>query len=147
MAVSRKQTKRSVAKKNNTKLILTVVLVGGAIVFGGFFLIQDRTAERKEIIVPDLSTEATLGQVAFQTHCIACHGENAAGTDKGPTLIDKIYRPAHHGDFSFVRAASLGVPQHHWFFGSMPPLPYVTREEIDQIVVYVRELQRANGIQ
>ncbi|MDH3445933.1 MAG: cytochrome c [Deltaproteobacteria bacterium] len=147
MAVSRKQTKRSVAKKNNAKLILAIILVGGAIVFGGYYFIGDRAEERKAVIVPNLSPEAKLGQVGFQTHCVACHGENAAGTDKGPTLIDNVYRPAHHGDFAFVRAVTLGVPQHHWFFGSMPPLPQVTRKEIDQIVVYIRELQRANGIQ
>jgi len=146
MAVSRKKPKRSAVKKNNAKVTLAVILVGVAVVFGGYYLIRDRAEERKIIIVPDLSEGGKLGRVAFQTNCVACHGENGAGTEKGPTLIDNIYRSAHHADFSFVRAVTLGVPQHHWFFGKMAPLPQVTRSEIDQIIVYIRELQRANGI-
>ena len=145
--MSRKNPKKSVGKRNNAKLTLAAVLVGVAIVFGGYYLIQDRAKELAEIIVPALSPEGKAGQAAFQTHCAVCHGESAAGTEKGPPLVDDIYRPGHHADFSFVRAVTLGVPQHHWIFGAMRPLPQVTRSEIDQIVVYIRELQRANGIQ
>lgn len=147
MTVSSKKPKWSVVKKNNFKLTLAVILVGVALAFGGYYLIRDLAKERSVINVPDLSPEAKPGRVAFQTHCAACHGEMGAGTEKGPPLVNDIYRPAHHADYSFVRAATLGVPQHHWLFGNMPPLPQVTRREIDQIVIYIRELQRANGIQ
>ena len=147
MTVSRKKPKRSFGKKINVKLTLAVILVGAAVVFGGYYLIRDRAQERAVIIVPALSPVGKLGLVAFQTHCVVCHGESAAGTEKGPPLVNEIYRPGHHADFSFVRAVTLGVPQHHWRFGSMPPLPQVTRSEINQIVIYMRELQRANGIQ
>jgi len=146
MSKKKSQSTKSIPKKNTGKLVFAIALLGGALVFGGTYLIQNRTAERGKIVVPPLSPEAKLGRVAFQTHCVACHGENAAGTDKGPPLINDIYRPGHHADFSFVRAASLGVQQHHWLFGNMPPQPQVTRSEIDQIIVYIRELQRANGI-
>lgn len=107
-----------------------------------------RQAEQEVVvIVPDLSMTATIGMAAFEAHCVECHGRNAAGTDKGPSLVHPIYRPAYHSDFSFVRAVTLGVPQHHWLFGSMPPLPHVNRQDIDRIIVYLRELQRANGIE
>ena len=146
MSKKNNKFRKRVRKTRRTKLILGVVLIGVAVVFGGMYLTRNQTPERAKVMVPSLSPEALLGQTAYQAHCVACHGENAAGTEKGPTLINSIYRPAHHGDFSFVRAATLGVPQHHWLFGSMPPVPNVSRKEIDQIVVYVRELQRANGI-
>jgi len=146
--VSKKNSKsvRSIPMNNARIVILGIVLLGVELVIGGKHLIQSRATERREIIVPPLSPNGKLGQVAFQTNCAACHGVNAAGTDNGPPLVNDIYRPGHHADFSFVRAASLEVPQHHWFFGNMPAQPQVPRKEIDLIIGYVRELQRANGI-
>jgi hypothetical protein len=99
------------------------------------------------VVVPALSSEAKAGEIVFTTYCVERHGKNAAGTDKGPSLVNQIYGPSHHGDFSFVRAVTLGVPQHHWLFGTMPPQPEIGREEINRLIVYLRELQRANGIQ
>lgn len=124
----------------------TILIATGLIVGGGFYLIREAEQEIT-VAVPELSPEATVGMTAFETYCFECHGKNAAGTDKGPPLVHPVYRPAHHGDFSFVRAVTNGVPQHHWLFGSMPPQPQVSRQEIDQIIVYLRELQRANGIE
>lgn len=124
-------------------IILSVV----GMIAGGRYLIQQRADEQGTVRVPKLSAEATTGEAAFVAYCVSCHGKNAAGTDKGPSLVNQIYGPLHHGDFSFVRAVTLGVPQHHWLFGTMPPQPEVGHQEIDRIVVYIRELQRANGIQ
>lgn len=99
------------------------------------------------VVVPDLFPKAKTGMADFERYCVECHGKNAAGTEKGPPLVHPIYRPSHHADFSFVRAITVGVPQHHWLFGSMPPQPRLDPEEIDQIIVYIREIQRANGVQ
>jgi mono/diheme cytochrome c family protein len=96
--------------------------------------------------VPSLSTLAEAGKAAFDASCAQCHGQNAAGTDKGPPFIHDIYNPGHHSDAAFVAAARRGVRQHHWQYGNMPPQPEVTDEEIAAIIQYVRELQRANGI-
>ena len=63
---------------------------------------------------------------------------NAAGGPAGPPLVHSIYRPA--------LAVRRGVRAHHWRFGDMPPQPAVREDEIGLIVRYVRELQRANGI-
>ena len=126
-------------------LAITIILVVG-IISGGRYLIQERPHQQLTVVVPKLSPEAAAGETVFSANCAVCHGKNAAGTDKGPPLIDPIYRPAHHGDFSLVRAVTLGVPQHHWLFGAMPAQPQVPREQIDQIVTYIREIQRANGI-
>ena len=71
---------------------------------------------------------------------------NGVGTNTGPPLVHDIYNPGHHDDRSFYRAVKSGVPQHHWRFGNMQPLPKVTESQIGAIVRYVRELQLANGI-
>lgn len=97
--------------------------------------------------VPDLSADAQVGKRAFDLRCARCHGENAAGNAAGPPLVHRTYRPAHHADVAFTLAAQRGVRAHHWQFGDMPPQPDVSPAEVGQITRYVRELQRANGIE
>ncbi|MEO1701085.1 MAG: cytochrome c [Pseudomonadota bacterium] len=95
----------------------------------------------------DLSADAVAGKRLFEASCAACHGENAAGqADVAPPLIHKIYEPSHHGDESFQRAVAMGVRAHHWRFGNMPAVEGLNRNDVAKIVTYVRELQRANGI-
>jgi hypothetical protein len=38
------------------------------------------------------------------------------------------------------------VTQHHWSFGNMSAQPQVGERSMQQIIVFVRELQVANGI-
>lgn len=92
------------------------------------------------------SDTAKIGERAFNANCAACHGENAAGTEIGPPLVHRIYEPSHHADYAFELAVANGVRAHHWRFGNMPPQPEVTKADVATIVIYVRELQRANGI-
>ncbi len=101
-----------------------------------------------EVLVPDiLSQNAQIGERAYEVSCAACHGANAAGQDGvAPPLIHKIYEPSHHGDESFQRAAATGVRAHHWSFGDMPPVEGITQGDVTFIIAYIRELQRANGI-
>jgi cytochrome c len=100
------------------------------------------------VIIPEeFSKKAVMGKLAFDAVCAACHGENAAGIiGAGPTFISRIYEPTHHGDGSFLSAATNGVTSHHWPFGDMPPQTGLTKSDIGNVVAYVRELQRANGI-
>jgi len=91
--------------------------------------------------------EFQVGETTFNATCAACHGKQAAGTDHGPPLVHKIYEPNHHGDPAFQRAAANGVKAHHWEFGDMPKADGVTPGDVDQIVKYVRWLQRQAGIQ
>jgi mono/diheme cytochrome c family protein len=97
--------------------------------------------------IPELSTEAQTGKRAFDLSCARCHGESAGGSVAGPPLVHRTYRPAHHADVAFELAVRRGVRAHHWRFGDMPPDPTVTPVDIAQITRYVRELQRANGIE
>lgn len=103
-------------------------------------------SERAAIVVPELSDVARQGAELFTANCAECHGPAAGGSSQGPPLVDKIYEPGHHADFSFHVAVSQGSPQHHWRFGDMEPVPGLSPDEVDRIVCYVRELQYANGI-
>lgn len=96
--------------------------------------------------MPVLSKSAQEGQVLFSTNCSSCHGVNGGGTENGPPLIHIIYEPSHHGDESFQRAVAQGTRAHHWQFGNMQPVDGITREDVAKIVVFVREVQRHNGI-
>ncbi len=133
------------------RLIIVLVLAGltGATVI--WLLVRGSAsdsslAHQVAVTVPQLSGAAASGKVVFDRNCVACHGANAAGGQGGPPLVHKIYEPGHHADISFVLAVKNGVRQHHWSFGSMPPIPGVSEAEVGQIITYVRTLQRANGI-
>jgi len=106
-----------------------------------------RAKDPSEIIVPKFSPGGAIGEIAFQNSCAACHGTNAAGSDSGPPLVHSLYRPGHHPDESVIRAVRNGVPAHHWRFGDMPVPGDVSDVDIALITQYMRELQRANGIQ
>lgn len=104
-------------------------------------------ASMVQVRLPELSQAALEGEALFRANCAACHGDIADGRlGEGPPLVHKIYEPSHHGDGSFFLAAAQGVRAHHWPFGNMPPVDTVSQDEVGKIVVYVRSLQRANGI-
>jgi len=105
------------------------------------------TALAKVILPETFSENAKVGKLLYEAKCVACHAVNASGQDGvAPPLVHKIYEPSHHGDESFQRAVSLGVQAHHWRFGNMLPVEGLTRGDVKMITAYVRELQRANGI-
>ncbi|MEI2808262.1 c-type cytochrome [Albidovulum sp.] len=94
-----------------------------------------------------LSARAEAGRRVFDATCATCHGEAASGRrGYGPPLVHPIYESSHHADTAFLRAAQQGAPAHHWDFGDMPPQPAVTPADVADMLAYVRELQRANGI-
>lgn len=86
------------------------------------------------------------GEQLFDNNCAVCHGPQATGTVHGPPLVHEVYEPGHHPDASFRRAVEQGVVQHHWGFGPMPAIPGLDDDQVDAIIAYVRELQRAAGI-
>jgi cytochrome c len=94
-----------------------------------------------------LPPEHADGEELFITHCSVCHGRLALGTSRGPPLVHPIYAPGHHADAAFHLAVQQGVRAHHFRFGNMPPVPGLSRAEIDAVVAYVRWLQRTAGIE
>ncbi|MEN8892429.1 c-type cytochrome [Planktotalea arctica] len=101
-----------------------------------------------EVQLPETLTQnAQIGKRGYDAKCAVCHGPNGAGQDGvAPPLVHIIYEPSHHGDEAFQRAAAMGVRAHHWRFGNMPAVEGLTRADVAMITAYVRELQRANGI-
>jgi mono/diheme cytochrome c family protein len=82
------------------------------------------------------------GQVLYEKYCSSCHGLQLDGSDKGPPLVHPYYKPSHHGDKAFYRAALSGVKQHHWNFGDMPPVAGMTPGKMDSVLPYVRYYQQ-----
>ncbi|MDE2869737.1 MAG: cytochrome c [Chloroflexota bacterium] len=104
------------------------------------------TAPQPAAAPAELNAAASEGETVFNAHCAQCHGPEATGTNLGPTLIDRIYHPGHHGDAAFHLAVLRGVRQHHWQFGNMLPVPGVSETQVNQIICYVRHLQLTAGI-
>jgi cytochrome c5 len=82
------------------------------------------------------------GQLLYEKYCSSCHGLQLNGSDKGPPLLHPFYKPSHHGDKAFYRAALQGAKQHHWEFGNMPPVEGMTTKKMDKLVPYVRFYQQ-----
>ncbi len=112
------------------------------------FETEQKSLAMVTVSVPsELTPQALIGKTGFDLKCAVCHGRNAEGQNGiAPPLIHKIYEPSHHGDEAFQRAVKIGVRAHHWRFGNMAPIEGLTRADVGAIIAYVRELQRANGI-
>jgi mono/diheme cytochrome c family protein len=131
------------------------VAVIAVLVIAGYFLLFRQAPEKPasgaamvQVNVPLLNGAASEGERFFNDYCAACHGRNAAGQEGiAPPLIHRIYEPSHHSDGSFFLAVRQGVRAHHWPFGNMPPVEGLTDRQVEQIVAYIRVLQRTNGIQ
>ncbi|MDH3219114.1 MAG: cytochrome c [Gammaproteobacteria bacterium] len=82
------------------------------------------------------------GQLLYEKYCGSCHGIDLGGSDKGPPLVHPFYKPSHHGDKAFYRAALQGTKQHHWKFGDMEPVAGMTPKKMDSVVPYVRYYQQ-----
>ncbi len=104
------------------------------------------TADAADDKAPKVPFQYALGYQKYQNMCTVCHGKWGEGTKSGPPLMHPFYKPSHHNDASFYRAALRGVKAHHWKFGDMPPISGATQKDMDAIVPYVRWLQREKGV-
>ena len=86
------------------------------------------------------------GQLLYEKYCSSCHGLRLEGSNQGPPLIHPFYKPSHHGDDSFYRAALEGIRQHHWNFGDMPAVEGMTPGKMDSLLPYIRYYQREKGL-
>ena len=108
--------------------------------------VEPEVSEGGDVAGASLSGMARAGEAVFNANCSLCHGVGATGTNQGPPLVDRIYEPGHHPDFSIRNAVAQGVRQHHWVFGDMAPVPGVSDDDVESVVCYIREIQRAGGI-
>ena len=121
-------------------------LAVAAVAVAVYFFTQPDEANGDEVVIPSLSEPGARGQVAYDRVCASCHGGNIDGTDKGPPLMHPFYNPGHHGDAAFVAATRRGAKAHHWKFGDMKPVEGVSDTELAEIIRFVREVQKANGL-
>jgi len=109
---------------------------------GVFLLVPMMTGSIKAAEEVEIPFHLGQGQLLYEKYCSSCHGLQLNGSDKGPPLLHPFYKPSHHGDQSFYRAALQGVQQHHWEFGNMPPVEGMTAKKMDSLVPYVRYYQQ-----
>jgi mono/diheme cytochrome c family protein len=141
------------AKARNYLLMAFVAVAAGLLYFGQIYFGPKPVDGSQSVsnpvpngfVVPQFNDLQARGEQAFIKSCQACHGQNALGSDKGPTFLSKLYSPNIHGDGAFIFAASQGSQQHHWNFGNMPSVEGVTTSDVEAIIAYVRALQEANS--
>jgi cytochrome c5 len=109
---------------------------------GVFLLVPAMTATIKAAEEVEIPFHLGMGKQLYDQYCSSCHGLQLNGSDKGPPLLHPYYKPSHHGDQSFYRAALQGVQQHHWKFGNMAPVEGMTTKKMDSLVPYVRYYQK-----
>ncbi len=109
---------------------------------GVFLLVPAMTGTLKAAEEVEIPFHLGKGQLLYENYCSSCHGLQLNGSDKGPPLLHPFYKPSHHGDQSFYRAALQGVHQHHWAFGNMAPVEGMTAKKMDSLVPYVRYYQQ-----
>jgi mono/diheme cytochrome c family protein len=90
------------------------------------------------------------GQKTYQSICAACHGRDLRGTAAGPSMLAPVFAPGTHPDSAFYAAVDNGVSPHGHFekstWGAMPALPTLDRDDLTNVIAYIRSQQRAAGI-
>ncbi|CAC9585490.1 hypothetical protein BHECKSOX_2191 [Bathymodiolus heckerae thiotrophic gill symbiont] len=113
------------------------------LMFGFFAWLNSEKATRNSVF-PDSNYKSSIyqGEAVYQSNCVGCHGGSLLGTEKGPSLLEDVYKSSHHADLSFYYAINDGVRQHHWQFGDMPAIKGLSPEGISDITAYVRHKQK-----
>ena len=142
--------KKKAKQKQKKQLPL---VVGITALFGVLFTLSvflDRKTKETPIVattMPELAFSYAQGETLYQANCSTCHGPTLGGRKGlGPPFVHGYYKPSHHGDIAFYRAVEQGVTAHHWQFGNMPPVPSLSKSDVEQIIKYIRAVQRDNGI-
>ena len=61
-----------------------------------------------------------------------CHGDDLAGTDRGPSLLEPIYGPDQLSDAEVADAIRNGVDEELWEFGPMPANGAISDAQIER---------------
>ena len=136
---------RKVMSKTGLIILAAVSLMGAGIAW--WQSNANSASQAVHVNMPELSVVERQGHEMFAANCATCHGVNAGGTGQGPPLIHIYYEPNHHPDAAFYSAIAVGVRQHHWSFGNMPPVEGLSEEQSGKIIAFIRAVQRANGIE
>lgn len=100
-----------------------------------------------DLAAPALSTRAEAGRQAFEAVCAACHGSALRGTENGPPLLHPAYAAGSaHGDDVILAAMANGAQSHMWKFGDMPKPKGLKAGQDQDVLAYIRVMQKANGL-
>lgn len=87
------------------------------------------------------TTTLGRGEAIYAANCAQCHGDDLAGTDRGPSLLEPIYGPDQLSDAEVADAIRNGADEELWDFGPMPANGAITDTQIEAIIVFVRAEQ------
>lgn len=87
------------------------------------------------------TTTLGRGEAIYGANCAQCHGDDLAGTDRGPSLLEPIYGPDRLSDAEVADAIRNGVDEELWDFGPMPANGAITDTQIEAIIAFVRAEQ------
>jgi mono/diheme cytochrome c family protein len=84
---------------------------------------------------------ADRGSGLYRANCAACHGDALDGTSRGPSLLQGAR--ATVSDAAMAEAIRNGVEDSGGEFDGMPGNGALRARQIEEIVAYVRDRQRA----
>jgi len=141
---------------------MKILLTGIAWSIGLLVATAATGAERQVDVTPTFVPPSMSGRDIFRYYCATCHGRDARGN--GPVASELKRRPANltmlaannHGEFpiervkTFVTQGRPDVPAHGrsdmpvWgpIFQSLDPSDTVARARIDNVVAYLKSIQR-----
>ena len=120
-----------------TLIILTITTMWG----------DEKISIKASPTIPELSASALHGREIINTQCAECHGvDGTGGSRKGPPILHSMYRDEIFPDFVFKRSVLEGKREKNWRFGPMPAMPDLSDEDVDGVIAFVREVQRATGM-
>jgi cytochrome c oxidase cbb3-type subunit III len=76
---------------------------------------------------------------SFATHCATCHGLDGRGGEHAPAIVGTP-AAAERTDDALTRIIQYGIPDK-----GMPSFHFLTRQQIEEIVSYIRVLRGSNG--
>lgn len=89
-----------------------------------------------------LSNLAIYGRNLYQESCVDCHGMGAAGTQRGPDLIQPAYHRSAFGKRSFHAAVKAGVVEKPSSLTITHQFPELSFNQVERLERYIRELQQ-----
>lgn len=103
-------------------------------IFGLICLGQEHSPEREKNPLAGSAEAIAAGRTLYGQVCQACHGGNAAGSERGPSLANGVFRRGSlDGElFLNIRNGIAGT--------QMPPFSGFKTEQIWQVVSYLRSL-------
>jgi mono/diheme cytochrome c family protein len=87
------------------------------------------------------TTTLGRGEAIYGANCAQCHGDDLAGTDRGPSLLEPIYGPDQLSDAEVADAIRNGVDEELWEFGPMPANGAISDAQIEAILAFLRAEQ------